>query len=210
MPIPLQGTPGVFDPRNPTLVPNFDQPVASGGVVGLMSPAAFLAANPRTDATETATIGGTITAADTVALTFTCGTLPGGSLTVRYTVDASDDVAAVAEGLLDLINSSAVAQNVGLYAEMGGTSHTAEIVFHWNGPVGNFCVVTDVVGGSATETVTFGNAGVLTGGAGPIIPSNNFQWSPGGGSTAAFFYGQPKNIGYDQITAMVAQGMSIV
>lgn len=332
MPFIPQGTPGVLDPRNPTLLPQFDVPtVGKNGTVGLSSPAQFLSDNPRVDATANATIGGTRTNADTVVLTITGGTLPAGAIALTYTVVTADTTTTIAEGLADLINSSAACQAAGIYAEMAGTSFAAVLVVHAPGPVGNFMTLSSSVTGSATETVvlgqgstpitnasnditlggtetdgdivslTFTNAGVagfpvtvthtaaasesinsiatamraavnanttliaaglvatggtnhvtigqpgtianstvitgsvsgaatetitfnpllgamtggagvvggaLTGGSGPIIPLNNFNWSAGG-STMSFFYGSPRNVGYDQITAMVAQGMPI-
>ena len=63
--IPPAGTPGVFDPRNPTLIPNFDRNVAQNrgsddpSTINHSSPAGYLQANPRANATATATIAGT-------------------------------------------------------------------------------------------------------------------------------------------------------
>lgn len=208
--IPVQGTPGVWDYRNPTLVPNLDYSTAgTQDTLTATSPAAFLALYPRANASETATIGGSATSGDTIELTFTAGTLPGGSFSVTYTVQSTDTLDTIAEGLADLVNATAAAIQVGLTAELGGTGESAEIVFNWNGPVGNYCLITDTLSGGATETVTYGNGGQLAGGSGPVIAFNNFTWHTDGG-TSNFWAGKPVNIGYDQITKMVAQGMPIV
>ena len=201
--LPLQGTPGVYDPRNPTLLPNFNLNVASGSTVDHADPQTYLTDFPRVDATVTATIGGTITATDTVALTITHTLLPSGSLTVTYTVGASDTVDSIADGLADLINDSATAQNLALRADVA----KAVITLRWNGPVGNFAVLTDAVTGSATETVTLGNSGVFSGGSGPVIATNNFNFQSG--NVMSFFYGNVYPIGYDLITQLVNQAMPI-
>lgn len=205
--IPLAGRPGVFDSRNPTLVPNFDRPVASGaGTTDSTSPAAFLAANPRVDATVTATIGGTPAAGDTVTLTVTCGQ---NVITHTYTVVSGDTVTTIAEGLGSLFNTDASANGLGLYTVMGGTSLSAELVFHWNGPVGNFAVLTDSLSAGATETVTLGNSGVFAGGSGPVIVTNNFNFS-WNGATQSYWYGNPYILDYLLIKALVTQGLFIV
>src|ERR1700742_2694274 len=65
---------------------------------------------------------------------------------------------------------------------------------------------TIALGTSATETITFSNSGKLSGGAGPIIASNNFEWAFSGGQVQAFFYGRPYLLGVNDIAAMVAAG----
>ncbi len=208
---PPAGTPGIFDPRNPTLLPNFNRPVASGsGTLGYQSPASFLASNPRTDATATATIGGTVTAADTITLTVTLATLPGGVQSVTYAAITGDTTETIAEALATLVNENAAFQNANIYAVLGGEAAPSAITVHANGPVGNFAVLSYTLSGSATETVTISPSnGALSGGSGPIFAANNFEWGQNG-TLSAFFSGQPYLLGLDVITAMVAQGMPIV
>lgn len=185
MGIPVGGTIGLFDPRNPTLLPNFDRSVASGsGTVDHESPAAFLAANPRVDAKATATVSGSATTGDIISLAltnplFTNSTFnnPTTSLTETYTVQASDTVTTIAEQLADLFNATTICQNAGIYANVTG----AVITFHHNGPVGNFSVLSVpteeaakiVVGGTALTgdvlAVLFTGAGL---GNGVLITSN--------------------------------------
>ncbi len=198
------GTPGVYDARNPTLIPSFDKPVMSaGGTLDHQSPASFLAANPRTDATITATIGGTITAADTVAITLTSGAIAGGSITQTYTVGGADTTASIANSLATLFNNSAAAQAENIRATVAGSV----ITIYVSGPVGNTVVATKTAAG--TETVTFsGTGGALTGGTGPVFAVNNFtfHWK---GTNTAYWYGQPYIIPTDALAAMAAQGMPI-
>lgn len=314
---PLQGTPGVADFRNPTLVPNFYRPVANGNTLDLDSPATYLAANVRADATMTATIGGSATSGDVVAISVTnpvFGGTPYGNLVPAqighvFTVGVSDTLDTIADGLADLFNNDALAQQAGLRADVVG----AVITFHWNGPIGNLsggtsgvspqtvtvggstsggdklnvtftgpafaaqggsytvtyttvsgdttttlmathlasaitadavmtalsitasgsaavvtitipaaaepavvtvskvgASVTIALGGTgiATETVTFGGSGKFASGTGPVIPTNNFTWFANG-SASTFWYGQPIVVGYDQLSAMLTQGMPI-
>ncbi len=190
--IPLQGTPGLFDPRNPTLLPNFDVPTVAGDTLGLSSPAAFLAANPRADATATATIGGTITTDDEVTLVVTnpifgqprFGSLSPAEISHTYTAISSDTTATVAEGLADLFNDDPVAQAAGLRADVGGTDGNV-ITFSHSGPIGNFSTLVKLfspdlitIGGTATATDTLN---VLFSGPSPnLAPA--IAWATIGGT----------------------------
>lgn len=150
-----------YQDGTPTLIPNFDRSVVSNGVLSAQTTAQFMAANPRADATVTATIAGTISAGDIIPLTVVCGTLPGGSLGFEYTVQTSDTVATVAASIVDLVNSNATAQSVGLSAVTGNTPATSGVItFKWNGPIGNFAILQS----SALAPVTITVAGTaLTG-----------------------------------------------
>lgn len=209
--IPPQGTPGKLDGRNPTLLPQFDRVASSGnGTFDQQSPAAFLLANPRVDALGTITAGGSITNGDTVTLTVTLATLPGGSAAVTYPVVTSDTTTTVAEGIANAINNSSALDVVGIFAEMSGTGAPSAVVVHGSGPIGNMVTLSASVSGGNTETLTFSNGGTLTGGSGPIVASENFNWNFSGGGVQSFLYGQPYLLGYDVLTQMVNQGMPIV
>lgn len=209
--VPPQGnTPNTRMSANPTLIPNFDKVSASGqGTFDHQNPAAYLAANPRVDASGTGTVAGTITNGDTVTVKVALATLPNGSATVAYPVVTADTATTVAEGVANAFNNSAVMQAAGLFAEMGGTGLPAQFVVHGSGPIGNFATLTATVSGGATETITFGNGGVLAGGSGPVFATNNFEWAFPSGGVSAFFAGQPYILGFDVLTQMVAQGMPI-
>jgi hypothetical protein len=204
--VPVQGTPGVFDARNPTLVPNFDRPTYNGNTIDHSSPAVFDAASARADATMTITVAGTMAATDTITATITFGS---NVVTETYTLGAGDTTAALAAaGLVNVINSDQVAAGFGIYATAVG----AVITIRFNGPIGNSAVVTTAVGGGggALETLTMSPvSGKLSGGTGPIIPTGNFTWAPGGGAVTSFWYGQPAIVGFDQLTNMLSQGMPI-
>ncbi|HTI81747.1 MAG TPA: hypothetical protein VL614_14965 [Acetobacteraceae bacterium] len=207
--LPPQGTPGILNQANPTLIPNFDRSVAgAGGTVDHQSPAAFLQNNPRVDALGTITVGGSITNGDTVTLTTTLPTLAGGSAAVTYPVVTADTTTTVAEGILDAINNSAALQAAGIFAEMSGTGAPTAVVVHANGPIGNMVTLSASVSGGNTETLTFSNGGTLAGGSGPVFATNNFNWGSGG-EVLSFFYGQPYQLGYDVLTQMINQGMPI-
>lgn len=155
---PITGPGG--NPQSPTLVPNFSKPIVglSGG--GSMTPAQFLAANPRVDATATATITGSITAGDIVTIAVTTallkdsqfGTLPNGTLSKSYTVLAADTTATIAEQLADMFNDDVNAANLGLRADAGGPIGNV-ITFRQNGPVGNFTVITTPNDGQIKVTI---------------------------------------------------------
>lgn len=137
--IPLQGTPGILDPRNPTLLPNFDTPYFEGSVVANKSSAGILKSLPRADATAIATIGGSATPSDEVTLEVVNAILPGGLISVTYTVGASDTLDDVAAGVASLLNDNLTAQAFGIRADVatGGI-----ITVHHNGTVGNFSVLS--------------------------------------------------------------------
>src|ERR1700680_3462349 len=124
--LPAAGTPGIFDPRNPTLVPNFDKPNissannnnsdpngAGASVLSLSSPAGFLAANPRGDATGTATVGGAAATGDILTLEASNPVFPGGFISHTYTVLAGDTPTTIADTFVDLFNDDPAAANVG-------------------------------------------------------------------------------------------------
>jgi phage tail sheath gpL-like len=160
--IPTQGTPGIFDPRNPTLLPNFDKPNYSSdsgnnsdpngtgaGALGLSSPAGYLKANPRVEATATATIGGSVTTGDILSIQATNPAFPGGFIEHSYTTVGGDTVTTIAEQFADLFNDDANAAAVGLRADAAG----AVITFRQGGPVGNFSVLSAPTEEGATITI---------------------------------------------------------
>lgn len=177
--VPLQGTPGVADFRNPTLLPNYDQPAATGagGTCDLLSPSQFLVSNPRANATQTVTLSGTITNGDVIALQVNCGTLPGGALAVTVPVVTADTLATLAQKFAKGFNDSSAAQGVGLEVDAGGASG-AVLTFNWPGPIGNLANITSpqpesiIITASGTAvtgdnmTVTF-TGGVI--GATPVV-----------------------------------------
>lgn len=156
-----QGTPGVFDPRDPTLLPNFDSPVSSGsGTLDRESPGVFLSNNPRTDATCTATIGGSVTTNDEITIVAAnpvfggsyYGNLQPAQLSHSVKAGGSDTVGTIAEALAAAFNDDVLAQAAGLRADVGGAAG-AVITFRHNGPVGNFTTLTAPTEQPSTITV---------------------------------------------------------
>ncbi len=162
--------------QSPTLLPNFSINAGSNGRGMLkLSPAQFLLANPRVSASATATVGGTAASGDIVTVTLSNPIwknpnlgISGGSVTVTYTLGASDTLDSVAEGLASAINSSAAAPFVVATAEL------AVLTISWPGPVGNFTTISQTVTGAITLTLS---AGTLSGGAGPTYVWDNFRWT---------------------------------
>lgn len=194
----------------PTLIPNFDRPFANRGVVGLLDPEDYVSQHPRAAASAVATIGGTVTVGDTVTLTLTCGTLPGGAATFSYITATGDTIDDVANELADAINQSSEARDYDISAEIGGHGAEAAVTVNWDGPIGNFAVLSAHASGAATETVTFTPSnGALSGGSGPVICSSNFNYAFNG-RTMSFFIGQPYLLGDPVLAAMVGQGEPII
>jgi hypothetical protein len=216
MPLPYQGNPGVFNYNgNPTLIPNFypNYMNSSGTTMDAMSPAQYMANNPATAASATATIAGTITAGDTVTLKVTQPQLPGGSVSYTYTVVTSDTVQDVAEGLasgLDLALTNAGAAQA--YVETGDTTLASEAVVtvYWTGQMGNSAVLSTTKSGGATETVTLApTSGIMSGGSGPVMAVNNFSFSYNN-VTLAFVAGKLMNVDSGLAAALAAQDMPVV
>lgn len=143
--LPPAGTPGVGDFRNPTLIPNFDRNMVSDGAdptmpatVNHSSPASYLAASPRADASATATIGGSVTTGDILTIVATNPVFPNGFISETYTTVGGDTVTTIAENFADLFNNNPVAGGANLTAEPVG----AVITFNQSGPVGNFTVLS--------------------------------------------------------------------
>lgn len=153
--LPPQGTPGRFDPRNPTLIPNFDRNSVKGAdnsmppTVNHASPAGFLAANPRTNATAVATIGGSVTTGDEVTLVLTNPTFPGGLISHAYTTVGGDTLDTVADALADLFNDDPVAAGADIELDVAG----AVITINHGGPIGNFTVASAPISEPSTITV---------------------------------------------------------
>ena len=109
--------------------------------------------------TETATIGGTITTADTVSITFTSAGITGSPVTVTYTVKAADTTALIAAGLAALINA-----NAALAAAQVTAAASASVVsmYYPSTLTVSFSESTNV---GATETVTLASGSANTNGA---------------------------------------------
>jgi len=139
--IPPGGTPGVFDPRNPTLLPNFGQALIYDEADPTMppsiqtaSPAQNLAANPRANASATATIGGSVTTGDILTIEMQNTVFPGGVISHTYTTVGGDTVTTIAEALAALFDNDPIAQGFNVETTVAG----AVITFNHAGPVGNF------------------------------------------------------------------------
>lgn len=201
----------------------------SSGVITIAVPAAAEPVNITTWVNSnplTAVIGGTVAAGggDVLELIFTGGGIAGSPVTVSYTTVAADTTPTIAAALAGLVNSTAALQSAGIAA----TVSSSTISFVLAPTVGQLRITESVVTGSETititatptttstlatsdtETITFSNSGKLSGGTGPILVSNNFEFALGNSQVQAFWAGQPYVLGYDVVTAMVQQGMPIL
>ena len=115
-----------------------------------------------TNGTETITVGGTPHAGDVVSLTFTNAWLAhtySWPRTVSYTVQVGDSTTNIAIGLAAAINADAILSITGTIA----TQATNVVTFNQMGVDANNTVITYSISGSATETITFGNGGNVSG-----------------------------------------------
>jgi hypothetical protein len=203
----------MFESIFPAPLPNIGLPnltAPGSGLLQNLSPADFLAANPRTPGTLTITVGGTITNGDTANLTVTAPFLPGGSVTASASIVTIDTVDSIAQKLAKAINDNAILRRYGVYAD----SALAVVTVNWPGPLGAFATLTGSVAGGATETLSFTNSGVPTGGSGPIIPAQSFPFSfpgsnPGTSQLVSFYVGQPVLLSQSQVAAMAAAGSPV-
>jgi hypothetical protein len=116
----------------------------------------------------TATIGGAVTATDTVGITFTSPLIPGGK-TVSHAVVGGDSTTTIAAGVAAAINADATLSSLGI----GAASANAVVTVSWPSyapnpvayppgtgtgePVANLMSFAGALSGGATETVTIGN-----------------------------------------------------
>ncbi len=171
-----QGPFPVAGGQSPTLLPNFSRTAGSNGKGVLQqSPNAYLAANPRVNSTATVTVGGTAASGDVATVTLTNPVwknsvlgITNGTVTITYTLGASDTVDSTAEGLASAINNSAAGPFVIATAELG------VVTISWPGPVGNSTTLTQSATGSLTLTLSGSS---MSGGTGPVLVWNNFQWT---------------------------------
>jgi hypothetical protein len=151
--------------KTPVLTPIMNVPSMQNGVVAQKTFAQV--AQDRTTATAQATVGGTVTAGNTVSLTLSHPLLSGGAVSVTYTVQSGDSPASIAEGLASLLNGSAALQ----YYDIVALAQEATVTIDWPGPLGNLATLSASVSSGATETVTLApSSGLFSGGGGSIIP----------------------------------------
>ncbi|HEY9773365.1 MAG TPA: cysteine peptidase family C39 domain-containing protein, partial [Planktothrix sp.] len=125
--------------------------------------------------TCTATIGGTITASNTVTITTHDPALAGGQKSDTYTVLAGDTTTTIATGLKNLINADTSLQAIGVSATSSGA------VVTMSSTSTNVTTYTTSTSGGATETLTLGvnTFGYLTQIDGPLSGHNDvttFTW----------------------------------
>lgn len=169
------------------------------GVSGLISDAQILRDNPRSDASITITMGGTITNGNSLTVNVNDFRLPGGTVQFVIPVVTADDLASVAAKLAKALAESPVLRDLGAYA-----SHVAAVVtLKMPGPLSNFATLSRTLSGGATLTAALGNSGSLAGGAGPVIPLDDFDVCVGGMSLF-FVAGQPKSVSKAALLAIQA------
>lgn len=123
------------------------------------------------------TIGGTITAGDTITLTYTSASIVGSPVSVVATTGTGDVLRSLANKLVGAVNNNAALANAGVSSEVDTT--TGAVKLYWQGH--NATTVSVAVGGAATETAVLGSV-VL--GASTNARINNSFASRGAGRAA--------------------------
>ncbi len=168
-------------------------------------------------ATATAALGGSETDTDVISLVFTNAGVPGFPVTISHTAAGSESLASIAAALNTSINANATLKAAGVTSTVLSQTLTISQL----GTIGNSTVLSYVQGGN-TETITFtpsnghlgGGTGSfasapLTGGSGPILVTNNFDFAFNGQSRS-FFYGNPYIVDYPLLQALANSGEPIV
>lgn len=127
---------------------------ASGATVTITYPVSIGAVNvtANLNSARTATVGGTITATDTVAINVISSQLAGGVVTVSYTVGGGDTTTVIATALRTAINASAPLTAAGITAANTGAVITITTTGY------EATTLTTTLSAGATETVTFAAA----------------------------------------------------
>lgn len=121
-----------------------------------------------TNATTTATIGGTEKNGDVISLTFTNANLSGFPVTISLTTAGNQSLASIAAGLTSAVNANAKLLAAGIHASATG----AVITLQQPGDVGNKTSVSSTLSSGATETVGFSSS-QLQGGASPTFNNDD-------------------------------------
>ena len=192
-----------------------------------------------TNGVELATLGGTITTSDTLVITITDASVVGSPLAVTYTVLSSDTTLTIlAASIAAQINATAALTVAGITATSSGPvisirsrSVKATSYARTNGGTETITLSGGAgesvsLAGGPTETLSITNATAgsevvtatspLAGGAGPIIPLQDFNFSQtdaNGGSTAnlyTFRVGIPVDPGYVTVAALVDNQQPVI
>lgn len=139
------------------LIVDVNQGLASGGVV---------------NGTVTATMAGTIAAADTFTLTVVNASVPSlvtpGIAVGPVAVVAGDTTTTVAAKAAAAVNAKKTLASLGIVA----SSAAAVATIRQPGVIANSTTITSTLSGGAVLTVTMGNSGVLASGAGIVTSTN--------------------------------------
>ena len=110
---------------------------------------------------ETGTVGGTIQAGDTVALTATSSAITGSPVTVTHTVAVSDTTATIAAALAALVNANEALVAAGIFASVAASVVSLYAIASLSPGV----VWSKTIGGSSpTETLTLASASAASAG----------------------------------------------
>ncbi|GEM_PF-4908911 len=163
----------------------------------------FLTRNPIGLASCTCTVSGTLSNNDQLRLNVILPGLPGGMITKTVTLVTDDTVSNGAQRLVKALNDDATLRAYGCYA----TAILGVITFYWPGLLGNSVSLTQSVP-VGSGVLTLGNGGLLAGGSGPVVPSEDFDFNLKGQHIRCRA-GEPITLGANVVVAMAAAGSPI-
>lgn len=123
-------------------------------------------------ASLTATIGGSVTTGDIISLTASNSAIPALPATASYAVLGTDTTTTIAAAIASAVNASNSMGAAGITASSSG----AVITLSQPGAMSNATSWSKTVSGAQTETITYSNAGAMSGGAGAYVMSDYNSW----------------------------------
>ncbi len=182
----------LYPARKPTYV-------TGRGILVNATASEFLTKYPRTFASITLTVGGSVTDGDTMTVNLNLAPLSGGKIAKTIAIVSGDTTTTVAQKIVKAFADDATFQ------AYGGVIHAtaAVVTVKWPSLIGNEATLTRTLSGGATITGTIANSGVFASGAGPVIPFKSFTFAHQG-TTYSLEAGKPANLPAVVVKAMVA------
>jgi hypothetical protein len=180
------------------LLPDADTPVVQNGVISHEPETSIATLEPRVNGTGSVTIAGTVGSGDDISLKFTSTLFTGGSLTVGETDVSGDTDTNAAERLAAAIMANATLTGFGVIAEADPIAGKVDVT--WPGPLGSFVTMSDNTTGAETFTLV-----QISGGSGPIIPTDNFRFVYNG-QVIQLVHNRRKQLDKNGLAVLVASG----
>lgn len=178
-----------------------NSPVIINGSISRKDEAGMAALMPRVNGTGSVTLSGTVATSDIVSIRFASAIFPS-TISIPVTCSVGETLTSLATKLCAAIMANATLRAAGLTCSVDPTV-VGKINFVWPGPLGTFVTISGIASPGAE-----GFAYVqISGGSGPVIPIEDFQFM-NNGSVVRLFY--QRRIQLDAITLanLVAGGLN--